>query len=984
MPVSGSNGVKQAIAAYTYDAGPRELGTRTFTSYLAESLQKLGNGRPFNAQHLYDDIVAVQQNYEYHYPPRVKYNPAGKPTPIVPHAPFFFTLTPTKATLDLAPMPRGHPSPQAQNGANSTPKAAGHESAEGRDAPVISPAAVADMVFNEPRLLVCTTFVGDPGPDMTGFNQWIANTPSLASKVAVEGMFLGPPTVLLISIPQSLWTVIQDAKICFSLGYINSHNLINLYDGLMKASTTAPPRRNPVASARDIEDGRTLLEAREAAVNNSPTYRNDYHTSPYQQQQPPPQLQQQQSQQPQQQLPTLPPMLQHQHQQPPHQHQQQHQQAPLKFHSSPQHQSTLPPPQLPQLPPPTAHTHQPLPLPVPQRQNSQVHASSHFHELGPAGHYEPNGPIRRDSIPQLQEHPSQRFTSPPHSISLPRIVSRSGSPALPKDEREDSEEMKEAAEQLKALSHVRPANGNTPPPFTASGHLLKIAQDVIKCQTDDSTSEDTDMKDGDVSTSSPNKKSKPKKDYRFKTAKSQDGQPIRSRSKSDISAQSLPSLQPQTSKPEVQCDWCSHEPFKDHSSLRKHVASAHTRPFPCAFSFAGCTSTFGSKNEWKRHIASQHLCLQYYRCSDCSQGSVDGKGNEFNRKDLFTQHLRRMHAPPYIRKAIQKRDTKIETEWEDYVKDMQKSCCIVRRLPPQRSACPRPDCNRPFEGRTAWDEWTEHVGRHMENGEGEFLGVDDMLVSWALDEGIISRTEDNSFRLCNPMGSGTGGGNNGNGGSIGNSGGSSNINVGTNSSNNGSGNTATANSNDNGSGNGNHSTSNGHSPPNTNTDATKGNVLPQISIATVPADANDAPSQRNDKMTMPPTPPPTTTRLQPGEVETVVKEEAGEHTKNAVSEPTPTEKDGSVDVAKTPEAAAIAAADTLTAAAAIGSLSEEKKIGEPRPASEEDTQEKPVETPKTEDLSGLQSITVAAIAAAAALQQQQNEKATNGAMDVDG
>ncbi|KIH90449.1 hypothetical protein SPBR_00878 [Sporothrix brasiliensis 5110] len=240
MPVSGSNGAKQAIAASTYDAGLRELGTRTFTSYLAESLQKLGNGRPFSAQHLYDDIVNIQQSYDLHYPPRVKYSPNGKPTTIVPHAPIFFNLTPAKATIDLAPMPRGHQLPQAQNGANATSKAAGHESAESRDAPVISPAAVADMVFNEPRLLVCTTFVGDPGPDMTGFNQWLANTPSLASKVAVEGMFLGPPTVLLISIPQSLWTVIQDAKICFSLGYINSHNLINLYNGLMKSTT---PRR---------------------------------------------------------------------------------------------------------------------------------------------------------------------------------------------------------------------------------------------------------------------------------------------------------------------------------------------------------------------------------------------------------------------------------------------------------------------------------------------------------------------------------------------------------------------------------------------------------------------------------------------------------------------------------------------------------------------------------------------------------------------
>jgi len=124
------------------------------------------------------------------------------------------------------------------------------------------------------------------------------------------------------------------------------------------------------------------------------------------------------------------------------------------------------------------------------------------------------------------------------------------------------------------------------------------------------------------------------------------------------------SIQKQGPKQDTRCSLCSHAPFKDSSSLRKHIAAAHTRPFPCAFSFAGCTSTFGSKNEWKRHIASQHLCLTFYRCSSCPQSTVEGKGNEFNRKDLFTQHLRRMHAPFAIKKAIAKGDSKLQLEWE--------------------------------------------------------------------------------------------------------------------------------------------------------------------------------------------------------------------------------------------------------------------------------------------------------------------------------
>ncbi|CAI4215039.1 unnamed protein product [Parascedosporium putredinis] len=166
--------------------------------------------------------------------------------------------------------------------------------------------------------------------------------------------------------------------------------------------------------------------------------------------------------------------------------------------------------------------------------------------------------------------------------------------------------------------------------------------------------------------------------------------------------------------------------------------------------FAGCDSTFGSKNEWKRHITSQHLCLQYYRCSACPTSIAEGKFNEFNRKDLFTQHLRRMHAPLAIKKSVNPVDTKTQAEWENRVKEMQQSCLVQRRHPPQLSACPKPDCQSVFEGPGSWDEWTEHVGRHMEKNEGQRLGVDHHLAKWALDEAIIERDEKGSIS-CAPV-----------------------------------------------------------------------------------------------------------------------------------------------------------------------------------------------------------------------------------------
>lgn len=289
-------------------------------------------------------------------------------------------------------------------------------------------------------------------------------------------------------------------------------------------------------------------------------------------------------------------------------------------------------------------------------------------------------------------------------------------------------EMHEAAVQLKALSHVRPPShdnsGSRQERGQSHGHLLddpnhnspsyhSPRQHSISSHQQQDMNDHSDI-DGDLYNAGA-----------YATPSTSRAKPRKSLTKSV------------SNKTDTRCSMCSHAPFKDSSSLRKHVAAAHTRPFPCAFAFAGCTSTFGSKNEWKRHIASQHLCLTYYRCSSCPQSQTEGKGNEFNRKDLFTQHLRRMHAPFAIKKQRGAGDNRLVTEWENHVKQMQTDCLVHRRQPPQRSACPKEDCVTVFEGNGSWDDWTEHVGRHMEKGEAGRLGVDGLLAEWALNEGII-------------------------------------------------------------------------------------------------------------------------------------------------------------------------------------------------------------------------------------------------------
>ncbi|KAJ5900140.1 Sybindin-like family protein [Penicillium taxi] len=192
------------------------------------------------------------------------------------------------------------------------------------------------------------------------------------------------------------------------------------------------------------------------------------------------------------------------------------------------------------------------------------------------------------------------------------------------------------------------------------------------------------------------------------------------------------------------------------------ASSGGQRTFTCSFAAYGCQSTFISKNEWKRHVSSKHLQLGFYRCdvgkcnehaiinSTSTQSSTSpsssprnsshslGKLNDFNRKDLFTQHHRRMHVPwmqPGMRRVPTDADYE---EFEESLEEVRQRCFHELRQVPQQSSCVF--CSRTFSGKSSWDTRMEHVGRHFERDDPENLreeAEDVALRDWGLREGIL-------------------------------------------------------------------------------------------------------------------------------------------------------------------------------------------------------------------------------------------------------
>ncbi|KAH6652923.1 hypothetical protein BKA67DRAFT_304818 [Truncatella angustata] len=241
-------------------------------------------------------------------------------------------------------------------------------------------------------------------------------------------------------------------------------------------------------------------------------------------------------------------------------------------------------------------------------------------------------------------------------------------------------------------------------------------------------------------------------------------------------------------KGSLACDQCRDAVFKDQIGLQKHIKQQHTRPFICVFHFAGCDSTFASKNEWKRHVASQHLLLHYWLCdqdgcaklSNTSASLTKATGTTkhrlsypsqpeiacpalpngaiFNRKDLYTQHLRRMHIPPSVKKQLKAKKT--FPEWEDRVRVCQEEAHKLRCQLPEYMTCPATGCSFQASGSNSWDERMEHVAKHLERASSglesmiTFGGMNDpTLMNWVLrpDVAVVQQDAQGKLELHNPL-----------------------------------------------------------------------------------------------------------------------------------------------------------------------------------------------------------------------------------------
>jgi hypothetical protein len=196
---------------------------------------------------------------------------------------------------------------------------------------------------------------------------------------------------------------------------------------------------------------------------------------------------------------------------------------------------------------------------------------------------------------------------------------------------------------------------------------------------------------------------------------------------------------------------------KGHNGVKKRRLTQHAtkssrnpteipRAFLCPLAPYGCSSAFNAKNEWKRHALTQHFRLGFWRCDQCKE-SPD-RPNDFNRKDLFIQHVRRMHPTDTVMPTISNSKNKGRAHGrvaavEAALNKIAARCYQLTHSAPESCCCVF--CEEKFEGDGAVETRIEHVGKHMESRRKDGLAPvavvdwseDKELESWLLLHGMI-------------------------------------------------------------------------------------------------------------------------------------------------------------------------------------------------------------------------------------------------------
>lgn len=116
----------------------------------------------------------------------------------------------------------------------------------------------SDPNEDEPHVLISLALEDDQRLDLDAWETWLAEVPALAKYVKVQGVFKSHSTLLLLSLPVTIWDFLPDDPACSFVAFIRSNNLLRA-----RQSDAAPPdaRTSVAAGAPTSHQDQTVDDA---------------------------------------------------------------------------------------------------------------------------------------------------------------------------------------------------------------------------------------------------------------------------------------------------------------------------------------------------------------------------------------------------------------------------------------------------------------------------------------------------------------------------------------------------------------------------------------------------------------------------------------------------------------------------------------------------------------------------------------------------
>lgn len=121
---------------------------------------------------------------------------------------------------------------------------------------------------DKPHVMISLALEEDQRLDLNAWEQWLASFPALAKYVKVQGVFKSHSTLLLLSMPVSLWDLLPEDQACSFVAFIRSNNLIKTPE---RAETPFQSRADVYQSDRSsVFSGTTFRDSILAPSISSP------------------------------------------------------------------------------------------------------------------------------------------------------------------------------------------------------------------------------------------------------------------------------------------------------------------------------------------------------------------------------------------------------------------------------------------------------------------------------------------------------------------------------------------------------------------------------------------------------------------------------------------------------------------------------------------------------------------------------------------